>query len=115
MLCRKAEMLPIECIVRGYVTGSAWKEYRRQGTIHYMSVPAGLVEADPLPEPMFTPSTKAAVGDHDENITFDRAVELVGGELADRARDASLRMYALAADRAERRVSCWPTRSSSSG
>jgi phosphoribosylaminoimidazole-succinocarboxamide synthase len=94
-------MLPIECIVRGFVTGSAWKEYRREGTIHGMAVPAGLVEADRLPEPMFTPSTKAAVGDHDENIAFDRAVELVGGELAEQARDASLAMYARAAERAE--------------
>jgi phosphoribosylaminoimidazole-succinocarboxamide synthase len=101
MLCRRATMLPIECIVRGFVTGSAWKEYRREGTIHDMAVPAGLVEADRLPEPMFTPSTKAAVGDHDENISFDRAVELVGGELAEQARAASLAMYTRAAERAE--------------
>jgi phosphoribosylaminoimidazole-succinocarboxamide synthase len=101
MLCRRARMLPIECIVRGFVTGSAWKEYRREGTIHGMAVPAGLVEADRLPEPMFTPSTKAAVGDHDENIDFDRAVELVGGELAEQAREASLTMYRRAAARAE--------------
>jgi phosphoribosylaminoimidazole-succinocarboxamide synthase len=101
MLCRRATMLPIECIVRGFVTGSAWKEYRREGTIHDMAVPAGLVEADRLPEPMFTPSTKAAVGDHDENISFDRAVELIGGELAEQARTASLAMYARAAERAE--------------
>lgn len=101
MLCRRARMLPIECIVRGFVTGSAWKEYRREGTIHGMAVPAGLVEADRLPEPMFTPSTKAAVGDHDENIDFDRAVELVGGDLAERAREASLAMYRRAAERAE--------------
>ncbi len=101
MLCRRATMLPIECIVRGFVTGSAWKEYRREGTIHDMAVPAGLVEADRLPEPMFTPSTKAAVGDHDENISFDRAGELIGGELAEQARTASLAMYARAAERAE--------------
>ncbi len=101
MLCRRATMLPIECIVRGFVTGSAWKEYRREGTIHDMAVPAGLVEADRLPEPMFTPSTKAAVGDHDENISFDRAVELIGGELAEQARAASLAMYSRAAERAE--------------
>lgn len=101
MLCRRATMLPIECIVRGFVTGSAWREYRREGTIHDMAVPAGLVEADRLPEPMFTPSTKAAVGDHDENISFDRAVELVGGELVEQAREASLAMYARAAERAE--------------
>jgi phosphoribosylaminoimidazole-succinocarboxamide synthase len=101
MLCHRARMLPIECIVRGFVTGSAWKEYRREGTIHGMAVPSGLVEADRLPEPMFTPSTKAAVGDHDENIGFDRAVELVGGELAERAREASMAMYRRAASRAE--------------
>jgi len=65
MLCRRAEMLPVECIVRGFVAGSAWKEYRDRGTIHGMAAPAGLVEADRLPEPIFTPSTKAAVGDHD--------------------------------------------------
>jgi phosphoribosylaminoimidazole-succinocarboxamide synthase len=101
MLCHRARMLPIECIVRGFVTGSAWKEYRREGTIHGMAVPSGLVEADRLPEPMFTPSTKAAVGDHDENIDFDRAVELIGGELAERAREASMAMYHRAASRAE--------------
>jgi len=101
MLCRRAEMLPIECIVRGYVAGSAWKEYRRDGTIHGMAVPAGLVEADRLPEPVFTPSTKADVGDHDENISFDRAVEIVGGDLAEQAREVSLRMFAAASARAE--------------
>ena len=101
MLCRRAEMLPIECIVRGFVAGSAWKEYRHHGTIHHMPVPAGLQEADRLPEPIFTPSTKAAVGDHDENISFDTAVELIGGELAEQARAASLEMYRLAAQRAE--------------
>jgi len=101
MLCRRAQMLPIECIVRGYVAGSAWKEYRRNGTVHGMAAPAGLVEADRLPEPMFTPSTKADVGDHDENISFDRAVELVGGDLAEQARAASLEMFAAASARAE--------------
>ncbi len=101
MLCRGARMLPIECIVRGFVTGSAWKEYRREGTIHSTPVVAGLVEADRLPEPIFTPSTKAEVGDHDENISFDRAVELVGGDLAEQVREVSLAMYVRAAERAE--------------
>ncbi len=101
MLCRRARMLPIECIVRGYVAGSAWKEYRSSGTIHGEPVPSGLVEADRLPTPRFTPSTKAAVGDHDENIAFDRAVELVGGELAEQARTVSLAMFAAASERAE--------------
>ncbi len=101
MLCRRARMLPIECIVRGYVAGSAWKEYRSSGTIHGEPVPSGLVEADRLPSPRFTPSTKAAVGDHDENIGFDRAVELIGGDLAEHAREVSLRMFAAASERAE--------------
>ena len=101
MLCRRAQMLPVECIVRAFVAGSAWKEYRDLGTIHGMAAPAGLVEADRLPEPMFTPSTKAAVGDHDENISFDRAAELVGGATAERLREVSLKAFARAADRAE--------------
>ena len=101
MLCRRAEMLPVECIVRGYVAGSAWKEYRRDGTIHGMAAPAGLVEADRLPAPIFTPSTKAAVGDHDENITFDRAVEILGGDVAEQAREASLAIFRRATERAE--------------
>ncbi len=93
MLCRKAEMLPIECIVRGYITGSAWKEYRSSGTMHGARLPEGLQESDRLPEPVFTPSTKAEVGDHDENVSFERAVELVGADLAERARDVSLELY----------------------
>lgn len=101
MLCRRAEMLPVECIVRGFVAGSAWKEYRDRDTIHGMAAPAGLVEADRLPEPIFTPSTKAAVGDHDENITFDRAVEILGGDVAEAAREASLAIFARASERAE--------------
>ena len=101
MLCRRAEMLPIECIVRGYVAGSAWKEYRHSSTIHGMPVTRGLHEADRLPEPMFTPSTKAAVGDHDENISFDAAVELIGADMAEQAREVSLAMFARAAARAE--------------
>ena len=84
MLCHKAEMLPIECIVRGYLTGSAWKEYRTSGTMHGTELPAGLLESAQLPEPVFTPSTKAEVGDHDENISFAAAVDLVGIEVARR-------------------------------
>lgn len=101
MLCRRAEMLPVECIVRGHLAGSAWKEYRDRGTIHGMAAPAGLVEADRLPEPVFTPSTKAAVGDHDENISFDRTVELLGGDVAERAREVSLAIFRRASQRAE--------------
>jgi phosphoribosylaminoimidazole-succinocarboxamide synthase len=91
-LVRRAEMLPIECIVRGRLSGSAWKEYRTSGTMHGQQLPAGLQESAELPEPVFTPSTKAASG-HDENISFDRAVDLVGREVAERARDASLELY----------------------
>jgi len=103
MLTHRADMLTIECIVRGYITGSAWKEYTKAGTMHGSALPEGLLEASQLPEPVFTPSTKAADGDHDINISFDEAVELVGAELAEQARDASLRLYsagaALAAER----------------
>jgi len=93
MLVKRAEMLPLECIVRGYLTGSAWKEYRTSGTMHGTELPAGLQESEQLPEPVFTPSTKAEVGDHDENISFDRAVDLIGTELAERARDISVTAY----------------------
>jgi phosphoribosylaminoimidazole-succinocarboxamide synthase len=97
MLCRRAEMLPVECIVRGRLTGSAWKEYKAAGTMHGTALPAGLQETAELPEPVFTPSTKAEVGLHDENITYKRAVDLIGAELADRARDASLELFSRAA------------------
>ncbi len=103
MLVRKAEMLPIECIVRGYITGSAWKEYQRDGTMHGTELPDGLLEAAQLPEAVFTPSTKADEGDHDINISFDDAVDMVGADLADQARRLSLELYttgaALAAER----------------
>lgn len=102
MLCRRAEMLPIECIVRGYLTGSAWKEYRTHGTVHGLALPAGLREADRLPEPLFTPSTKADTG-HDENISFDRAVELIGADLAEQARTVSLALYTRGAEWAAER------------
>jgi phosphoribosylaminoimidazole-succinocarboxamide synthase len=103
MLTRKAEMLPVECIVRGYITGSAWKEYQASGTMHGAPLPPDLLESSQLPEPVFTPSTKAEVGDHDENISFEQAADLIGTELAERAREVSLRIYqegaAWAADR----------------
>jgi phosphoribosylaminoimidazole-succinocarboxamide synthase len=102
MLCRRAEMLPVECIVRGYLTGSAWKEYRTDGTMHGQRLPAGLREADRLPEPVFTPSTKADEG-HDVNIGFDDAVGLVGRELAERAREVSVELYRRGAARAAER------------
>jgi phosphoribosylaminoimidazole-succinocarboxamide synthase len=101
MLCRRAEMLPIECIVRGYLSGSAWKQYRADGTMHGQPLPAGLQESDQLPKPVFTPSTKSDV--HDENISFERAVDLVGADLATRARDVSLQLYERGAELARQR------------
>lgn len=96
MLVRRAEMLKIECIVRGYLSGSAWKEYQATGTMHGTPLPAGLEESSQLRSPVFTPSTKADSG-HDENITFDEACKIVGGDVAERARRISLEAYARAA------------------
>jgi phosphoribosylaminoimidazole-succinocarboxamide synthase len=99
MLVRRADMLPIECIVRGYLAGSAWKEYRSLGSMHGTPLPAGLLEAARLPEPVFTPSTKASVG-HDENISFDDARKLVGADRAELARRMCLAAYEHGARRA---------------
>ena len=92
MLVRRAEMLPVECIVRGYLSGSAWAEYKKTQTMHGEPLPSGLRQSEKLPEPVFTPSTKATSG-HDENISFDAATELVGKELAEEARRISLAAY----------------------
>ncbi|MEM7288520.1 MAG: phosphoribosylaminoimidazolesuccinocarboxamide synthase, partial [Actinomycetota bacterium] len=100
MLVRKAEMLPIECIVRGYITGSAWKEYKAAGTMHGIELPPGMRESDRLPEPVFTPSTKAEDGLHDENISFERAVEIVGEDLAKECREMALALYTAGRDHA---------------
>jgi phosphoribosylaminoimidazole-succinocarboxamide synthase len=100
MLVRKAEMLPLECIVRGYLVGSGWAEYEKAGTLHGMSLPKGLKQAARLPEPLFTPSTKATEG-HDENISYDDAVDLVGKETAERAREICVEAYRRAAHAAE--------------
>jgi len=95
MLGRRAEVLPVECVVRGYVSGSGWKDYRATGEICGVALPTGLRESDRLPEPIFTPAWKAPAGQHDENIGFDRVVELVGDAgLAARVRAASLALYA---------------------
>lgn len=102
MLTRRAEMLPIECIVRGYLSGSAWKEYRAYGTMHGTRLAEGLRESDRLPEPVFTPSTKADEG-HDENISFEEAVNLVGRTMAEKLRDVSLAVYQRGADWARER------------
>ncbi|APG27402.1 phosphoribosylaminoimidazolesuccinocarboxamide synthase [Syntrophotalea acetylenivorans] len=93
MLVKKAAPLPIECIVRGYITGSGWKEYGRQGSVCGIPLPAGLQESQQLPEPIFTPSTKAELGAHDENISFDKAVELCAPGLAQQAKETSLAIY----------------------
>ena len=86
-------MLPIECIVRGYLTGSAWKEYRRDGTMHGAPLAAGLLESARLPEPVFTPSTKADVGEHDVNLSFEQAVDLIGQELASGRATSRIELY----------------------
>jgi phosphoribosylaminoimidazole-succinocarboxamide synthase len=102
MLVRKAEMLPIECIVRGYLSGSAWAEYKRSGTMHGQVLPTGMAQSEQLPEPVFTPSTKATVG-HDENISFEEAADLVGDKVATAAREISLEAYRVGAERARQR------------
>ncbi|MGB4442715.1 MAG: phosphoribosylaminoimidazolesuccinocarboxamide synthase [Coriobacteriia bacterium] len=103
MIVKKAEVFPVECIVRGYLAGSGWKEYREHGTVCGQKLPEGLVESSRLPEPIFTPSTKAAIGDHDENISFERMAEIVGEEHATRLRDVSLALYSAARDHAAER------------
>jgi phosphoribosylaminoimidazole-succinocarboxamide synthase len=102
MVVRRAEMLPIECIVRGYLSGSAWAEYQRAQTMHGQTLPAGWRQSERLPEPVFTPSTKATSG-HDENISFDAAVDLAGAELAEEARRISLVAYQQGAELAAAR------------
>jgi phosphoribosylaminoimidazole-succinocarboxamide synthase len=96
MLVRRAEMFPVECVVRGYISGSAWKEYKATGKVSGISLPAGLKESDAFPEPIFTPSTKATTG-HDENISFDQMCDIVGVETASHLRDLTLRVYKKAA------------------
>ncbi len=103
MLVKKAKTIPIECIVRGYLTGSGKKTYDAEGTVCGIKLPEGLTEASQLPEPIFTPSTKAELGDHDENISFERCAEIVGQELAEKIRDASLAIYKAASEYAATR------------
>lgn len=104
MVVRKLEMLPVEAVVRGYITGSGWRDYEQTGAVSGIALPVGLRESDRLPEPIFTPSTKAATG-HDQAIDFDAAVELVGGdsELAGRLRETAVALYGFAAQHASRR------------
>ena len=92
-LARKLEMMPVECVARGYLAGSGWKEYKAQGTVCGIRLPKGLTESAKLPEPIFTPATKAEDGEHDENIPYSRAVEILGGEMAATLRDKTLELY----------------------
>jgi len=104
MLVERLEMVPVECVVRGYITGSGWKDYQATGAVCGIALPAGLEESQELPEPIFTPATKAEVGDHDENVDFDRAAQLVGDrELLERLRDLSIALYSFARDHARER------------
>lgn len=105
MLCKKLTMLPIECIVRGYITGSGWKSYQKDGTVCGITLPEGLKECDKIPEPIYTPSTKAEIGDHDENISYEQSVEVLekkfpgkGEEYGSKLRDYTLKLYKKCAD-----------------
>ena len=100
MLVKKADMFPLECIVRGYLAGSGLKEYQKQGTVCGIELPSGLANSSKLPEPIYTPSTKAEIGAHDENISFERSAELVGEEDASRLRDLAIAVYSKARDHA---------------
>ena len=100
MLCKKLEMLPIECIVRGYITGSGWESYKKNGTVCGIRLPEGLKESEKLPEPIYTPSTKAELGDHDENISFEQSVEVLeklypgkGRDYATQIKDCTIKLY----------------------
>ncbi len=103
MLVKKAKPLAVECIVRGYVSGSGWKDYKDTGSICGMKLPEGLKESDRLPEPIFTPSTKAELGTHDENISFDKMIEICGKDLAEQAREATIKIYCRARDIADQK------------
>ena len=103
MLCRTLDMVPIECVVRGYLTGGGWRDYRDTGTIGGIALPPGLSDGDRLPEPIFTPAWKAPLGEHDENISFTRMIELVGARTANQLRSLSLRIFAAASTIAEQR------------
>ncbi len=98
VIVKKLRQLPVEAIVRGYIIGSGWKDYQASGAICGIQLPAGLQQAEQLPQPIYTPSSKAEVGDHDENISFDKTVELIGQELADQVRDVSIAIYKMAAE-----------------
>jgi phosphoribosylaminoimidazole-succinocarboxamide synthase len=103
MLVKKAELIPLECIVRGYISGSGWNEYKKSGTICGIKLPENLVESEKLPEPIFTPSTKADIGDHDENISEEKAKEIVGENVFNTLKNKTLEIYKAAADYAFKR------------
>lgn len=110
MLCRKLTMIPVECIVRGYITGSGWESYKKNGTVCGIQLPEGLKECDKLPEPIYTPSTKAEIGDHDENISYEKSIEVLekafpghGEEYAKKVKDATIALYVKCADYARTR------------
>ncbi|MEZ0343400.1 MAG: phosphoribosylaminoimidazolesuccinocarboxamide synthase [Caldimicrobium sp.] len=103
MLVKKARVLPVECIVRGYITGSAWKEYQEKGEVCGIKLPKGLNESEKLPDPIFTPSTKAELGKHDINITFEEMKKIVGEELSEKIKEISLKLYKKASSYAEER------------
>ena len=101
MLVRKTKVLPVECVIRGYLAGSGWKEYQKTRTVCGVKLPAGLRQCDKLPKPIFTPSTKAEHGEHDENISFDRCVDIIGAKAAKHVRDKSIEVFARASAHAE--------------
>jgi phosphoribosylaminoimidazole-succinocarboxamide synthase len=103
MLVKKVEVLPVECVVRGYLAGSGWKEYKANGTVCGVKLPAGLKQCAKLPEPIFTPATKAELGEHDENVSFERAAEIIGNESATFVRDKSIEIFVTASKYAESR------------
>lgn len=103
MLVKKLKMLPVECIVRGYITGSGWKSYKENGTVCGIKLPENLQESEKLPEPIFTPSTKAEIGDHDENISFEQVCEMIGVDLATKLRDKTIAVYSKCAEYAASR------------
>lgn len=110
MICKKLKMLPVECIVRGYITGSGWASYKKDGTVCGIKLPDGLRESEKLPEPIYTPSTKGEIGEHDENISFDESIDVIekefpgkGVEYASRLRDYTIELYEKCAEYARRR------------
>lgn len=103
MLVKKLKMLPVECIVRGYITGSGWKSYQETGTVCGITLPEGLQESQKLPEAIFTPSTKAEIGEHDENISFEKVTQMLGLELATKLRDKTLEVYSKCAEYAAKK------------